>query len=76
MDVRNGGGIFGLWVNDYVCGMNKSRVRGNAAATFAHTYAIFRQEEERGALVVVTLAVHMYGSMADRPAMEVEFHAV
>lgn len=37
LDVRSQGreeSIFGLWVNDYVCGMNKSRV---AAATFAHT---------------------------------------
>jgi len=29
--------VFALWVNDYVCRMNKSRVPGNVATTFTHT---------------------------------------
>lgn len=52
--------IFGLWVNDYVCGMNKSRV---AAATFAHTTL---SSGKRRALVVTLPEEFHAGSTCTR----------
>lgn len=36
---------FALWVNDYVCRMNKSRVPGSVATTFTHTSCLSRKKE-------------------------------